>query len=78
MVIATSNQPLTIAGSPDVERLEADVARLSLRCRQHETTLARLADALGVLRTGNRALNEENRELHRELERLRHGRRTSR
>jgi len=55
----------------EVERLRAEIAWLSRRCRSHEFTLGHLAEALRTLRSSGQALREENRLLRGELARLR-------
>jgi hypothetical protein len=51
--------------APQIDEFE----RLARRCKQHEYALQRLSDALLILRAGNDALREENRELRVELQR---------
>lgn len=59
------------ASEDEVDRLRAEIAWLSRRCRSHEVTLGHLAEALRTLRAGGQALREENRLLRGELARLR-------
>lgn len=56
---------MTTVTSPSTE----EVRRLLRRCRQHEYTVERLSEAVGILRRGNDALREENRLLRLELAR---------
>jgi hypothetical protein len=50
-----------------VADLEAEVLRLAKRCHAHENALAKMAGAVQALRQANRALNEENVLLRRQI-----------
>ena len=59
------------SGPPRPAPAEPEIERLRSVCRRRELAMDRLLEAMLLLRRGNIALREENRELRREVQLLR-------